>query len=160
MRLVKSLYLKKLILNIIIFLVLSTVITYLTEKLPDRIYNYNMWVFKEREWEKKGSFYKRILKVRIWKAFLPELSEYVKGVFPKKHIKQRNREYLSKYIMESCKSEFTHWSIIASSLLFQLWSDWWVSFGVFITAIVLNLPYIIIQRYNRPRVVQVMERQI
>lgn len=154
----KSLYLKKLLFNTFIFLLFSSVITFFSEKLPDHIYCYNSWLFKEHKWEKKGQLYRNLLKVRVWKAFLPELSDYVKGVFPKKSLKEHNKEYLSKYIMESCKSEFTHWVIIASALIFRLWTERQVSFGIFIIAIVLNLPYIIIQRYNRPRVIQVMEK--
>lgn len=154
----KSLYIKKLLINTLIFLLFSSVITFISERLPDTIYRYNSWLFKEHKWEKKGQLYRHLLKVHVWKTFLPELSNFVKGVFPKKNLKEHSKEYLSKYIMESCKSEFTHWVIIASSLIFRLWAERQVSFGVFIIAIVLNLPYIIIQRYNRPRVIQVMEK--
>jgi glycosyl-4,4'-diaponeurosporenoate acyltransferase len=133
------------------------VITLLSDFMPKSLYSSRNWLLRERRWERKGEVYQQWLKVKHWKKFLPELSDFVKTVFPKKEIRDFSREYLDKYLFESCKSEITHWCIILSSLLFFLWAEFEQTGIMIIIAIVLNLPYIIIQRYNRPRIAEAAE---
>lgn len=154
---IKFLWQKKFLTNLILFMIFSIAITILSNVLPDSVYSSKNWLLRERKWEKKGEFYQRTLKVKHWKKFLPELSDFVKNVFPKKEIKEFSKDYLQKYLLENCKSELTHWCIIFSSLLFFLWAEFERSSLVIIIAVILNLPYIIIQRYNRPRIIEAVE---
>lgn len=157
MKIIKLLIQKEFLLNLLTFFFISVIITYLSNKMPDRFYSRDSWLLREREWEKRGEFYQRVFRVKLWKKLLPELSDIVKSVFPKKRIKEYTREYLQKYIFESCKSEVTHWCIILSALLFFLWSEFEPAMMILLLAIILNLPYIIIQRYNRPRIMGMVE---
>lgn len=159
MKLFKLLRTKVLLANIIIFIFFSVAISYLSVKLPEHIYFYKRWIFRERKWEKAGALYERLFRVRSWKALLPEVSDFFNFSFPKKYFTQSNREYMSKYLMESCRSELTHWNIIFSSLLFILWCDPSTTLKIIIIAISLNLPYIIIQRYNRPRIIRLLAKK-
>lgn len=152
-----NLYLQKnLIINLIIFVLFTAEVSYLSNKIPDKVYSYKRWIFRERKWEKGGEVYHRILKVKHWKNRLPELGDFLKSVFPKKHIKEYSQKYLQIYLIESCKAELTHWCIILSSWLFLLWCDLKISAIIGLVAAVLNLPYVAIQRYNRPRIVKLI----
>jgi glycosyl-4,4'-diaponeurosporenoate acyltransferase len=157
MKIIRLLIQKEFLLNLLTFFIFSLIITYLSNRMPDSFYSRDSWLLRQREWEKRGEFYQRIFRVKVWKKLLPELGDIVKSVFPKKRIKEYTREYLQKYIFESCKSEVTHWSIIFSTLSFFLWSEFEPAMMIVILAIILNLPYIIIQRYNRPRIMVMVE---
>lgn len=143
--------------NLITLMIFSIIITYLSNITPTGIYSRTNWLFRERKWEKNGEVYQQWVKVRHWKKFLPELGDFVKSVFPKKQIKDFSKDYLELYLMECCKSEMTHWCIILSSLLFSLWNELPDAIVIFVIAIILNMPYIIIQRYNRPRIIEAVE---
>lgn len=156
MKLFKWLRLKTFAVNMFIFMLFSAVISYVSAKMPKRLFYYNRWVFREMKWESDGQIYQRLFKVKIWKKFVPELSDFIKCIFPKKYIKVYNTAYLSNYLIESCRAEFTHWNIIMSSFLFSLWNDTFYTIIMIMVAVVLNLPYIIIQRYNRPRITKAL----
>lgn len=154
----KQIFVKKfllnLILNLLTFFLLSVIVTILSLIVPDYVFTKKSWILKERKWEQKGEFYQKYFKVRLWKNHLPELGDFIRGIFPKKKIMEFSDEYLRKYLFESRKSELTHWCIILSSLLFILWNEPHEALLMFIIAAVINLPYIIIQRYNRPRIAE------
>lgn len=159
MKLLKASVLRKLSVDFGMFMIFSVVITFLSNKVPEKLYYYKKWIYKEREWERGGKFYQDKFNVRRWKKYIPELADFIKSVFPKKYIKGYDEEHISKYLTESCKAELTHWAIILSSLLFLLWKDFWPAMRMLVIAILLNLPFIIIQRYNRPRLIELMRHR-
>lgn len=144
--------------NLLVFILFSLAMTFICEKLPDKIYYYKKWLFRERHWEQSGKIYETYFGVKSWKSKLPDISDFMKWRFNKKHLSESSSNYLSVFLTESCKSEFTHWMIILSTLLFSLWNDWATTLLMFIIATLLNLPYIIIQRYNRPRLIKLLKR--
>jgi glycosyl-4,4'-diaponeurosporenoate acyltransferase len=159
MKILRSLFIKRFSFNFVIFIFLSLIITYLSNKVSKKIYNHKSWVYRTREWEKNGDFYDEKLKVKKWKKRVPELGDFVKGVFPKKYIKEYTTEYLSEYLLESCKAELTHWAIIFSALVFALWNDLWDAAAMLVISAVLNIPFIVIQRYNRPRIMKIARQK-
>jgi len=112
--------------------------------------NYNQWWFKERKFEKK--LYK-ILKVKNWKnkalTYNPELYS----------VKDRSLEEIAN---TTAKSESDHWvniSISLSTILFSLiWGVFWIFFVTAILAILFDSQFIIIQRFNRPRLLRLIKR--
>lgn len=140
--------------NILVLIFLSAVCTIMSTKVPEKFLNYKKWLFRERIWENHGAIYQRLFRVKLWKKFVPELNDFIKSVFPKKKIMEYSNEYLNRYLVESCRSELAHWSIVLCTLVFSFLDG----NMTFIIALALNLPYIIIQRYNRPRVVSILEQ--
>lgn len=157
--LLKSFFLKKFIIHIEAFIIFSVVITLLSIISPERCYNYKNWMFKERTWEKHGKLYQERFKVKIWKNHLPELADFIKFIFPKKSIKDFRIETILKYMRESCKAEFAHWCIILSSVVFLFYDGIPTFIYMLLIAAALNLPFIIIQRYNRPRIKLIMKNK-
>ncbi len=145
--------------NLLVLLGDSILCTYLGQKLPAKIYTVNNWLFKERPWEKGGRIYQRLFKVKTWKTLLPEVSDFVRSIFVKRHLWSHTKEYLANYLRESCRAELTHWLIIGSSFLLSLWNAVATTWLLFWFSIALNFPYIIIQRYNRPRIVKCLVNQ-
>lgn len=144
--------------NLFIFILFSIVMTLIAEKMPTKIYYYKKWLYRERQWEDGGHIYERIFGVKSWKAKLPDISDFMKWRFNKKHFAKNNNNYLFAFLTESCKAEFTHWMIIMSTLIFKFWNNWSSVLLIMSIAMLLNLPYIIIQRYNRPRLKRLLRR--
>ncbi|SHH87732.1 UDP-N-acetylglucosamine:LPS N-acetylglucosamine transferase [Sporobacter termitidis DSM 10068] len=140
--------------NVLVFILFSIVNTILSLKVPPKLLDYRRWLYKAKKWEANGTVYQRIFKVKRWKDALPELSDFIKTIFPRKRIAAFDKNHMQKYLLESCRAELTHWGIILSSFLFGIWNDFIKTALMVLLAIGLNLPYVIIQRYNRPRLIK------
>lgn len=145
--------------NFMILMLFSLTITCISILLPGKLFDYKQWLFKEKPFERGGRFYLDKCKIKRWKNSLPELSDFLKCVFPKKSILDYSDNYLVIYLNESCRAEITHEAIIASSFLFFIWNGLTMSLLIFIVAFILNIPFIIIQRYNRPRVIKILSQK-
>jgi glycosyl-4,4'-diaponeurosporenoate acyltransferase len=118
------------------------------------------WIYRTRNWELKGSFYSRYVAIRKWKHLLPDGSPLLgeKG-FPKKHLGKKNTEYMNLFLQETCRAELTHWVIMLFGPFFFLWNPLWVGFLMIAYAIIENLPLVMAQRYNRIRLLRVLDRE-
>ena len=113
--------------------------------------NYRQWWFQERGFER--GLYRR-LRVKRWKdkalTYNPELYD----------VRNRTLEQLADAM---CKSETDHWVnelISLSTLIFGLiWGQLWIFLLSALCAMAFDAQFIIIQRYNRPRVVRMMDRR-
>lgn len=120
-------------------------------KLFRKHLNYNQGFFKERKFEKK--LYK-ILKVKKWKGkaltYNPELFD----------LKENSLEQIANTMI---KSEVDHWineAISVSTMFFGLiWGQTWIFLITAIAAMIFDGQFIVIQRYNRPRVIKLIEKQ-
>ncbi len=113
--------------------------------------NHNHWWFREKIFEKK--LY-RLLRVKKWKGKALTYN-------PESFSLEKNSLYDIATTM--VKSETDHWInelISVSSILFAfLWGEWWIFIVTAIAAMVFDAQFIIIQRYNRPRVLRILERK-
>ena len=120
-------------------------------KLFKKHINYKQNWFKERKFEKK--LYK-FLRVKDWKdkalTYNPESFS----------LKEHSLEEIANTM---AKSEIDHWineAISLSTLLFIiLWGLFWAFLISAIIAMIFDSQFIIIQRYNRPRIVKLLERK-
>ena len=120
-------------------------------KLFKKYMNHNQWWFKERKFEKK--LYE-ILKVKKWKGkaltYNPELFD----------LKENS---LEEIVNTMTKSEVDHWinELISISTMFfgLIWGETWIFVLTAIAAMIFDGQFIVIQRYNRPRVIRLIEKQ-
>lgn len=102
-------------------------------------------------WEQK--LY-RLLRVKQWKHWLPT---YEPDVF--------SREYHTwdEIAQAMCQSELVHKTNMVLSFVPLLFSLWFGSFFVFLATSVcgalLDLLFVIVQRYNRPRIVKIAQKR-
>ena len=107
--------------------------------------------FKERKFEKK--LYK-LLRVRKWKekvlTYDPEAFSVEKHTLP-------------EIATTMSKAETDHWInelISLSTLLFAIiWGELWIFAITAFAAMIFDAQFIVVQRYNRPRVIKLMERR-
>ena len=113
--------------------------------------NYRQWWFKEKRFEK--NLYK-LLRVKEWKG--KALTYNPESFSLKKHS-------LEEIANTMVKSEVDHWInevISLSTLLFIIpWEKMWAFIISAICAMIFDSQFIIIQRYNRPRIVKIIKRE-
>ncbi len=127
-------------------------------KVPDAFYSKDNFVFKTRKWENQGKIYETSLRIRKWKRFLPDGAAIVKGGFQKKHLEKVSSDYLEKFIVESRRAELGHWISILPFWIFGFFTPFPVVIYMLLYAIIINLPCILAQRYNRPRFLEVLRK--
>ncbi len=112
---------------------------------------YSMGWFKEQSFE-KGLY--KLLRVRKWKD---KALTYNPALFSLKNYS------LEDVANTMCKAETDHWInelISLSSLLFALlWGEFPIFFVTALCAMLFDAQFIVIQRFNRPRILRIMEKQ-
>ena len=104
----------------------------------------------------------RLLRVHDWQDKVPDMSRIVPKLIPAKRLTGSYRAQLPRMIQETCVAELTHVLLSVCGLYaLRLWPG---ADGVLITAVYIlfgNVPFIIIQRYNRPRLqrLEAMQRR-
>jgi len=78
------------------------------------------------------------------------------GGFSKAALASTSGEYLRRFLLETCRGELVHWAVMSASLLFFLWNPWWAGVAMVAYAVAVNLPCILVQRYNRARLARIL----
>ena len=147
--------LQTILLNIAAWLIIHVGVSYLMTHIPLNLFDTGFWLYRQRKWEKNGKIYARIFRLKKWKKRLPDGAALFKKGFQKKHLKRLDEIYLGNFIRETCRAEITHWIMFLLSPVFFIWNIWWVGIVMIVYAILVNVPCIIIQRYNRIRLKRV-----
>ena len=114
--------------------------------------HYTQWWFQERAFE--PALY-RMLRVKKWKdkamTYNPELFS----------LKDRTLEEIAN---TTAKAETDHWInelISLSTLLFAIpWGQFWIFFLTAVLAMLFDVQFIVIQRYNRPRILRLLKKRV
>lgn len=125
---------------------------YISYKLPSKFFNPNKYIFQSFKFEQNGKIYKTIFKVQKWKKYLPDGAAVRKAGYRKKHIADFTNVNLEIFLQESCRAEFGHILAIFPFFVFGLFLPLPGLLFMFLYAFIVNLPCIIAQRFNRPRV--------
>lgn len=126
-------------------------------RLPISIFNPRKRRYQPKVWERGGKWYRDKLKIQRWKDKVPQ---YIgRGGFSKEHLADLTPDYLDEFIMETCRAEWMHLlnCICAAAVFFTNP----LLPGLFYVGLVLlgNLPFAIIQRYNRFRLQTLREKR-
>lgn len=147
------------LLDFVAWAAIHTGISYVFLRVPHRVLNPESWLLRTRALEAGGTLYEKLFRVRRWKMLLPSGGAWFRDGFSMKSLESRQPEYLRTWVMESCRAEMCHWAAIPSSLLFFLWNPLPVGFVMILYAIAFNLPCIVAQRYNRPRMLDILRKK-
>lgn len=143
-----------------IYMALLGVISFVIGRiLPKRWFSYETFPYKLFQWEQSGAVYNR-LHIRKWQNTVPDMSRIFRRWMPPKKLSGcPTAETLERMLQETCVAEFTHlWLCAAGLVCIWIWPG---PGGVILTLVYIalgNLPFILIQRYNRPRLAKLMEK--
>ena len=143
-------------LNFVIWFFIHGGVSISVARVEQASFNPESWLCRERSWEKNGKMYDVIFKVKRWKRFLPDGAAISRNGFRKKNLHSLDTAYIQKFIVETCRAELTHWIVFAFSIIFFLWNVWWVGMIMIAYALIVNIPCVITQRYNRIRLRRVV----
>lgn len=128
------------------------------QALPRAHFDPQKFPYRSAEWENGGKVYEK-LGIKHWKDRLPDMSKIMPDMVKKKMsaVKSQGMDVL---IAETCVAECVHWALMLLSLgIFFFWRGAWAVVFWLVYNLLGNLPFIIIQRYNRPRLVMLEQRR-
>ncbi len=140
----------------LVWLILQSLTAAISRWLPDRFFKAGQGLYKTRSWERKGQVYHALFRIRRWKHWLPDGGAIVPGGYAKKHLTDYSKDNLLKFLNESCRAEFSHWLAVAPFWVFGLFAPPGVIPVMLAYALAVNLPCILAQRFNRPRIERVL----
>ncbi len=145
-------HVKIIIMNFVLLIVWHIVILVLSRMIRDSYFSPKKSMYIERKWEDRGRFYINILKIKKWKDKLPQ---YVpKNGFSKRNlekISKLNKKYIDKFIAETCRAEWNHFMCCMYWVVAVFVNSGFYVFLFSCISIVINLPFLFIQRFNRIR---------
>ena len=127
--------------------------------VPKEWFDYTRFPYRSFAFEKGGKIYEAI-SIAKWQSRVPDMSRIFPKLMPAKKIPARpDEQTLLVMIRETCAAEATHALLILAGLgLLAIWPGAGGILLYLIYAILGNLVFLIIQRYNRPRLVRLYER--
>ena len=137
-------------LDALAWLILQPSIAWLVTRLPATSFRPDAWLYRARRWERQGEIYQSLMAVRRWKGALPSGGPWLGG-FRMQRIASSHPGYLWRWLQETCRAEIAHWLQILVAPLFFLWNPPVAGGIIVLYALAANLPCIVVQRHNRPR---------
>ncbi|WP_138751479.1 hypothetical protein [Paenibacillus sinopodophylli] len=138
---------------------LPLMISWLFIRLPHQLFASDKGITKLLPFEKNGTRFTRILRIKRWKRWLPDGGAWMKNGFAKKKLAAVNPVYIEQFMRETRRGEWAHWCMLLSTPLFSLWNEGWSLVIVLTYAFAVNVPCILVQRYNRSRFSRLMLRR-
>lgn len=125
--------------------------------LPKKWFRYDLFPYKTMPVEHDGRIY-RVLHIRNWADKLPDMSRLFKSMPSKKLSGKPTYEELDTMIRETCIAESIHGILNVAGLgCFFIWKSAW-AVSLYLLYVLCNLPFMLIQRYNRPRLLRLLRR--
>lgn len=139
--------------NFAICFALDALIAFIIHKIPPKYFQADLKIFKVYKWERR--FYEKI-GIKKWKDRVPDTGELCN--FKKDKLKSTELDYLHLFLVESCYAEAIHIAMALIGILdIFIWPiKYCLNFTIpmAITNFLMNLPPILIQRYNRPKLMK------
>lgn len=147
-----------LILNVSIWMFFHLTISLGLIKLPDLYlmdkHKLNA-LFEERDFERGGKFWRNVFSVHQWKDKLPDGASLFHAGYKKKKLLNNDVATMETFIKETKRAELTHWLLMLPAPFFFFWNPPWAGWIMILYAVLVNIPFIIIQRYNRIRLTRI-----
>lgn len=115
------------------------------------------WLTRLRPWEDDGRWWEHT-GVRRWKSLLPEAGDFYEGGMSKRCLPGRSPELLGRFAAETRRAERVHWLNAAWGTSFVVWAPATIALAMIAFGVVVHAPFIIVQRYNRGRVLRTLRR--
>ena len=120
--------------------------------------DHDTWLTRARGFERGGRWYESRWHIRAWKDRLPEGGAFFRGGFAKRSVAGGDAALLSRFVAETRRAEYAHWLMRAGAPVFFVWNAWWGDVLMVAFAVAVNLPCLMVQRYNRLRLTRVLRR--
>lgn len=125
--------------------------------VPKSWFRADRFPFRTKPWEEK--LY-QLLRVKQWQNKVPDMSRILPGMMPPKRLTPEMMGELPRMIEETCVAEAVHAALSVTGLGFLwivpgVWGALWTAAYILLG----NVAFIVIQRYNRPRLQKLLVMQ-
>ncbi|MCY1153399.1 MAG: hypothetical protein PQJ49_13580 [Sphaerochaetaceae bacterium] len=141
----------------IVWPLIQLIVTLICNLFDVKKFNPNSFFLRCHKWENGGKVYKTIFKIHKWKHLLPDGARVEKNGFEKKYLKTYDKEYIREFIYQTGRAEISHWLQIIPFWVFGFWCPFYIIWLMLLYALLVNIPCILAQRYNRPRLIRVYD---
>ncbi len=141
--------------NCAIYLASTGAVSFLVGRiLPKRWFQPDKFPWRSYGFEKSGDFYKK-LKIHKWQKKLPDMSRVFPKMMPAKSLEGAYQSRLPEMIQETCVAEAVHTGLCVTGLYaLEIYPGAGGTILYSIYVLLFNLPFVLIQRYNRPRLLR------
>ena len=160
MRLIELPTILTIFLDIFAWLFFHLTIAKASLQIKDSYLGKNNFMFKVYKFEASGLVYEKLFLVNKWKDKLPDGTKILKKGFSKNRVNKMSLDYFKKFLIEVNRAELSHWLQILPAPLFFLFNLEIVAYFMIIYAVLFNLPFIIAQRYNRPKIIRIINKLV
>jgi glycosyl-4,4'-diaponeurosporenoate acyltransferase len=158
MRLIELPTILTIILDIFAWLFFHLTIAKASLRIKDSYLIKNNFMFKIYKFEASGLIYEKLFLVNKWKNKLPDGSKVLKEGFSKNKVDKMSLDYFKKFLIEVNRAELSHWLQMLPAPLFFLFNLPIIGYLMIVYAALFNLPFIIAQRYNRPKIIRIINK--
>ncbi|TMU87300.1 hypothetical protein FGG79_04005 [Bacillus sp. BHET2] len=148
-----------LFLNIIAWVMIHLTVSFQTSRMSEHQLLRFSPLFHPLKVEVKGGVY-GILRIKKWKAYIPDAAGWFRSGVIKNEIGLTSDLGRRTFLMEINRAELSHWMQMMPAPLFFIINSGVMSWGMFLYGILFNLPLILVQRFNRVRLLKVMRQFI
>lgn len=142
--------------NVVLWLFFHVSISILCLLIPQSFFSKENDRFKLFAWEQSGKIWQSLFRVKKWKNFLIDGAAFFRIGYGKKQLHGNKRQDLILFAAETRRAELTHWLSILPAPLFFFWNPFWAGCLMVAYALLFNFPFIIVQRYNRGRILAIL----
>lgn len=141
------------------YLIITGIISFFVGRLlPKKWFRPDLFPYRSYKFEQEGRIYDK-LNIRKWQNKVPDMSRILPKWMPAKNLSGNYRERLPRMLQETCVAELIHSLLCITGLYcIKLWPGFGGVVIVMLYIVFFNLPFIIIQRYNRPRLIKLTQR--
>ena len=112
-----------------------------------------------RGWERDGGWYQCTFRIRTWKDLLPDAGAFFRGGLSKRSLPSPDCGGLERFAVETRRAERVHWCLLSLGPVFWLWNPPALAMVMTAYAVIANVPFIMVQRFNRARVLRILRRR-
>jgi glycosyl-4,4'-diaponeurosporenoate acyltransferase len=105
-------------------------------------------------WERR--VYERV-GIRRWKDALPEAGALFRGGVSKRSVR---RSRVGAFVIETRRAELGHWLAMVGGPVSMLWNPPTGDVAMVAYGVLVNAPFVAVQRYNRARALRVIGRSM
>ena len=141
------------------YLVITGIVAFFVGRvLPKKWFRADLFPYRTLKFEDEGHFYDKF-SVRKWQNKVPDMSKILPFMMPPKKLTGNYKERLPRMLQETCVAELIHMlNCVAGLYCLKLYPGIGGVIIYLIYVFLLNLPFVVIQRYNRPRLMKLLRR--
>ncbi|WP_437272159.1 glycosyl-4,4'-diaponeurosporenoate acyltransferase [Staphylococcus succinus] len=149
---------KKIIYIALYWFIVQMIIAQLGTRISYKFLEKDNKYFRSWNFEQEGLLWQRLVKVQHWKNYLPDGQNINPNIISKETFNfSKNMSEIQQFILETRRAEIVHLLSMFPVIAFFK-SSTNVKIINFVYVIIVNVPCMIVQRYNRAKLIRIYKK--